>query len=69
CEAALAAAGAAPRAAPAGVAALTSAERRVAELADAGNEAREIAELLHVTPSEAAAYLASAKRKLAGSAA
>ncbi|HEX8085045.1 MAG TPA: AAA family ATPase [Solirubrobacteraceae bacterium] len=62
CARQLAAVGAAPAAADE----LTEPERRVASLADDGLDARAIAERLRLTPGEAASYLRSARRKLAG---
>ncbi|MDW5594795.1 AAA family ATPase [Conexibacter stalactiti] len=62
---ALGAIGARPRrAAIEGVAALTDSERRVAELAAAGDSNRAIAATLHVTPKTVEVHLTNAYRKL-----
>ncbi|HST43128.1 MAG TPA: AAA family ATPase [Conexibacter sp.] len=62
---ALGAIGARPRrAAIEGVAALTGSERRVAELAAAGDSNRTIAATLHVTPKTVEVHLTNAYRKL-----
>jgi DNA-binding CsgD family transcriptional regulator len=59
------AAGARPRTdAMAGVAALTASERRVAELAAAGETNRVIAQALYVTPKTVEVHLSNAYRKL-----
>ena len=59
------AAGARPRSdAMAGVAALTASERRVADLAAAGETNRDIAQALFVTPKTVEVHLSSAYRKL-----
>jgi DNA-binding SARP family transcriptional activator/tetratricopeptide (TPR) repeat protein/DNA-binding CsgD family transcriptional regulator len=60
--------GVAPGGATSGIQALTALESRVAALVDEGCDARQIAERLHLTPGEAAAYLARAREKLGGSA-
>jgi DNA-binding NarL/FixJ family response regulator len=57
--------GARPRtAALAGVLALTASERRVADLAAAGQTNRDIAQALYVTPKTVEVHLSSAYRKL-----
>jgi DNA-binding CsgD family transcriptional regulator len=59
------AAGARPRTdAMAGVAALTASERRVADLAAAGETNRDIAQALYVTPKTVEVHLSNAYRKL-----
>ena len=59
------AAGARPRTdAMAGVAALTASERRVADLAAAGETNRDIAQALFVTPKTVEVHLSNAYRKL-----
>ncbi len=59
------AAGARPRTdALAGVAALTASERRVADLAAAGETNRDIAQALYVTPKTVEVHLSNAYRKL-----
>ncbi|WP_219664472.1 helix-turn-helix transcriptional regulator [Streptomyces bambusae] len=64
-KAELRAGGTRPRSAlAAGIEALTSSERRVAELAAAGRSNREIAQALFVTPKTVEAHLASSYRKL-----